>query len=64
MGIKEDLILNYKDFVSSAEDEFAKEKYNPPVSSYFKAIVILCDWKIYTDRNLLPQEPYGKVLFP
>ena len=63
MGIKEDLILNYKDFVSSAEDEFGKEKYNPSVSSYFKAIVILCDWKIYTERNMLPKNHTERFYF-
>lgn len=63
MGIKEDLILNYEDFVSSAEDEFSKKKYNPSISSYFKAIVILCDWRIYIDRNLLPKNHSERFYF-
>ena len=63
MGIKEDLILNYKDFISSAEDGFGRGKYNPAVSSYFKAIVILCDWKIYVDRNLLPKNHTERFYF-
>lgn len=63
MGIKEDLVLNYKDFISSAEDELGKGKYNPSVSSYFKAVVILCDWRIYIDRNLLPKNHSERFYF-
>ena len=63
MGIKEDLTLNYEDFTSSADDEFKKKKYNPSVSSYFKAIVILCDLKIYIDRNILPKNHTERFYF-
>ncbi len=54
-GIEKDLLLNFKDFYNSGNDELEKKRYNPAISSYFKAIVILCDWKIYKERALLPK---------
>lgn len=53
--IEKSLLQNFKDFVESADRDFDNKKYNPAVSSYFKAIVILCDWKIYKERRLLPK---------
>ena len=55
IGIEKDLLLNFKDFYNSGNDELEKQRYNPAISSYFKALVILCDWKIYTERGLLPK---------
>ena len=54
-NIEKDLLLNFKDFYDSGNDEVEKERYNPAISSYFKALVILCDWKIYKERGLLPK---------
>jgi len=54
-GIENDLLLNFRDFYNSGNDELEKERYNPAISSYFKALVILCDWKIYKERGLLPK---------
>lgn len=54
-SIAESLFSNFKDFLASADDELDKKRYNPSVSSYFKALVILCDWKIYKERGLLPK---------
>ena len=44
--IEKGLLLNFKDFAESADNDILNKKYNPAVSNYFKAIVILCDWKI------------------
>ncbi|MEK6869560.1 MAG: hypothetical protein AABX74_04980 [Nanoarchaeota archaeon] len=54
-GIEKDLLLNFMDFYNSGNDELEKQRYNPAISSYFKALVILCDWKIYKERGLLPK---------
>jgi len=54
-NIPQILLSNFKDFLGSANDELNKKRYNPAVSSYFKAIAILCDWKIYKERGLLPK---------
>ena len=54
-NISKSLLSNFKDFLESANDELSKERYNPAISSYFKAIAILCDWKIYEEMGLLPK---------
>src|SRR3989344_6803816 len=54
-GIEKDLLLNFRDFRDSGNDKLEKQRYNPAISSYFKALVILCDWKIYKERGLLPK---------
>ena len=53
--LKDDIQQNYKDFLAAGEDELKKERYNPAISSFFKAMAILCDLKIYTDRRVLPK---------
>lgn len=53
--VEKSLLLNFDDFIGSAERDFKNNKYNPAVSNYFKAIAILCDWKIYKERRLLPK---------
>lgn len=61
--IERDLLDNFKDFLNSANDELEKNRYNPAVSSYFKAIAILCDLKIYQKRKLLPKNHQERFLF-
>ena len=53
--IEKGLLLNFKEFAESADNDILNKKYNPAVSNYFKAIVILCDWKIYQERRVLPK---------
>ena len=53
--LKDDLLLNFKDFKAAGDDEIRKGRFNPAISSYFKALAILCDFKIYTDTRMLPK---------
>ncbi|MBI4980952.1 hypothetical protein HZC30_05350 [Candidatus Woesearchaeota archaeon] len=57
------LLNNFKDFMSSAERDFQEGKYNPAMSSYYKAIAILCDFFIYKERGLLPKNHRERFLF-
>src|SRR3989339_68691 len=51
----EELIKNADEFLESGEDNLKKKRYNASVSDYFKAIVILCDYKIYNEIKSLPK---------
>ena len=46
---------NAQEFMDSAEDNIKKNRHNAAVSDYFKAIVIYCDYIIYSDRKSLPK---------
>ena len=61
--IKEELHENFNDFMKSAEEDLKKGRYNPSVSSYFKAIAILCDSKIYQTVGLLPKNHSERFLY-
>lgn len=61
--IEKDLKLNFKEFLESAEQELQSNRYNAAVTSYFKAIVILCDLRIYKDKRLLPKNHTERFLF-
>ncbi len=61
--IKEDLKLNFKEFLINGNEQFEKGRFNTAVSSYFKAIAILCDLKIYEQRGLLPKNHTERFLF-
>ncbi len=61
--IKRDLALNFKEFLANGDGEIGKSRYNTAVSSYFKAIAVLCDLKIYIDRGLLPKNHTERFLF-
>lgn len=61
--IERSLLQNFRDFVESADRDLANNKYNPAVSNYFKAIVILCDWKIYREIRLLPKNHTERFQF-
>ncbi|MDD5651619.1 MAG: hypothetical protein PHF86_14590 [Candidatus Nanoarchaeia archaeon] len=61
--IEKDLKLNFEEFLQSGEEELKKDRYNSAVTSYFKAIVILCDLKIYQKIGLLPKNHNERFLF-
>ena len=58
MSIEEDLKANIKEFLESAERDFAEGKYNSAINSYFKAIAALCDLKIYELKRVLPKKKW------
>ena len=58
-----DLWSNFQEFLASAEKDQQKQRYNPAISSYFKAIAILCDYNIYKTRGLLPKNHKERFLF-
>lgn len=61
--ISKDILANYKDFLLSAEEDLEKERYNPAMSSYFKAIAILCDYYVYKYRRVLPKNHKERFMF-
>lgn len=61
--INKNLRENFREFVQSAEKDFQEKRYNPAISSYFKAIAILCDIAIYRERGLLPKNHAERFLF-
>lgn len=63
MGIEEDLKNNIKEFLESAERDFAEGKYNSAINSYFKAIAALCDLNIYKLKRILPKNHTERFLF-
>ena len=63
MGIEEDLKANIKEFLESAENDFAGKRYNGAINSYFKAIAALCDLKIYELKRVLPKNHAERFLF-
>jgi len=58
-----DLLKNFQDFLVSAERDLLERRYNPAISSYFKAIAILCDYMVYKERGLLPKNHRERFLF-
>ncbi len=63
MIIEEDLKANIKEFLESAERDFAEERYNVAISSYFKAIAAICDLKIYELKRVLPKNHAERFIF-
>jgi len=61
--IKKELAENFSDFINSAEEDMNKGRFNPAVSSYFKAIAILCDLNIYQKVGLLPKNHSERFLY-
>lgn len=61
--IRNELIENFNDFITSAEEDLNKGRYNPAVSSYFKGIAILCDLNIYKKVGLLPKNHSERFLY-
>lgn len=50
-----ELIENAKEFLHSGEDNLDKKRYNAASADFFKAIVIICDYIIYTEIKRLPK---------
>ena len=63
MIIEDSLKKNIKEFIDAAEDELMKGRYNIAATSYFKAIVTLCDLKIYRLRRILPKNHSERFIF-
>ena len=61
--MEKELKENFNDFLTSAEEDLKKQRYNPAVSSYFKAIAILCDSNIYGRIGLLPKNHAERFLY-
>ncbi|MBU0930003.1 MAG: hypothetical protein KJ623_02940 [Nanoarchaeota archaeon] len=61
--IEKDLKLNFKEFLESGNEELDNNRYNAAISSYFKAIAILCDLKIYQTKRILPKNHSERFLF-
>lgn len=61
--INTDLLQNFKEFLESADRDLKENRLNPAISSYFKAIAILCDYMIYKERRLLPKNHRERFLF-
>ena len=61
--IEKDLLKNFVDFLNSGDDELKKKRYNPAVSSFFKAMVIYCDLNIYRKIGVLPKDHQERFLF-
>lgn len=61
--IEQDLKNNIAEFIENGDDGLEKQRYNAAVDSYFKAIVILCDLKIFQLRRLLPKNHTERFLF-
>ncbi len=51
----EELLENVEEFLKSGEENLAKKRYNVAVSDFFKAIVILCDYLIYSEMKIMPK---------
>src|SRR3972149_9178845 len=60
---RKELLENFSDFASSADEDLKKGRFNPSVSSYFKAIAILCDLNIYGKVGLLPKNHSERFLY-
>ena len=61
--IEKELMENFDDFLASAEEDIKKGRFNPSVSSYFKAVAILCDFYIYKKVGLLPKSHSERFLY-
>jgi len=51
----DELLKNIEEFLESGEENIRKARFNAAVSDFFKAIVILCDYKIYRDMKIIPK---------
>lgn len=55
MHYMEELLKNVTEFIESGEENIKKHRFNAAVSDFFKAIVISCDYLIYTEIKKLPK---------
>jgi len=51
----EEIKQNAEEFLSSAEDNLKKERFNASVSDFFKAIVTYADYLIYQEIKRIPK---------
>lgn len=51
----EELRDNIKEFLESGEDNLKKERFNAAASDFFKAIVVSCDYLLYSNIKILPK---------
>lgn len=56
------LFENAEEFLASGEDNMKKGRHNAAVSDFFKAIVILCDHKIYLEMKVVPKNHNERFL--
>lgn len=50
-----ELLDNIKEFLESGEDNIKKERFNASATDFFKAIVVICDYLIYSKIRILPK---------
>jgi len=50
-----ELIDNIKEFLESGEDNLKKERFNASATDFFKAIVVTCDYILYSKIKILPK---------
>ncbi len=53
--MEDDLLRNADEFLASGEENLARRRYNAAVSDFFKAVVILCDRRLYGEMRVLPK---------
>jgi len=51
----EHLQENAREFFESGEDNLKKQRFNAATSDFFKAIVVSCDYLIYSEIKRLPK---------
>ena len=47
------LLANFQEFYDLAQDAFVKKKYNGAVTLFYKALVELCDYALFTSQGKL-----------
>ena len=50
-----ELLDNIKEFLESGEDNIKKERFNASATDFFKAIVVICDYLLYSKIKILPK---------
>ncbi|MBU2638061.1 MAG: hypothetical protein KJ955_03750 [Nanoarchaeota archaeon] len=51
----EELLQNADEFLESGKEDMKKHRFNAAVSDFFKAIVILSDYLLYTEIKIMPK---------
>lgn len=51
----DELLQNADEFLESGKENMKRRRFNPAVSDFFKAIVILCDYLLYTEIKIMPK---------
>ncbi|MEK6823427.1 MAG: hypothetical protein AABY06_00170 [Nanoarchaeota archaeon] len=57
-----ELIENIKEFLESGEDNLKKKRFNASATDFFKAIVVICDYLIYSNIKILPKNHSERFL--